>query len=184
MQKGFAPLIVLFTFAILAAGVGFYSIKNKTSMKVEDKADATQTPAASSSPTNTPISTPKSTLSPTKRPVVTVTTSPVSQNNCSRFKPENGPTSVTITLKEKDGKALSGDWVVEIKPTGSCPGILPPHWGSKINEVVRQPNYTYTSPGMGPGQFRVDVKYHLTGEGFDWEGTSGSHAREVVVSDL
>lgn len=183
MQKGFAPILVIFALAVLTAGVGFYSIKNKTSVNVEDKIDETQTPTPSSSPTNTSISTSKPTLSPTKRPVAVATASSAPQNNCSRFKPENGLTSITITLKEKDGKTLSGDWIVEIKPTGSCPGILPPHWGSKVNEVVRQPNYTYTSPGMGPGQFRVDVKYHLTGEGFDWEGTSGNHTKEVVVSD-
>lgn len=179
MKNGFAAIYLVIGLFILAIlGFGYSNFKNTTVMQ--------ETPTAA--PTSTPSLPP--TATPTLKPIVTKKPSPQSpsptsvvQNPCAQFKPENGLTSITITLKEKDGKPLAGDWTVKIKPASECPGQLPPMWGGQINEVIRQPNYTYTSPGMGPGKFRVDVNYHAGGEGFDWDGTSGNHSREITVTN-
>jgi len=178
MNKGFAPVAIIIIIAVvLVTGV----LISKNYQRSDTSSTPQPTMESTAVPTLTPSPSPRSSIRPTVRPTITPT--PTASTGCSRFKPEDGLTSITITLKEKDGKPLVGDWIVKIKPTGSCPGILPQAWGSQINEVIRQPNYTYTSPGLHPGQFRVDINYHITGDGFDWDGTSGTHSREVTVSN-
>jgi len=186
-KKGFIFLPVLIAAAAIIIGVGgyfYFSNKDAKSINRSDariSATATQTPAPTTKPTLTPTLSPKPI--PTKKPITPTVKPTGAVTSCSKFKPEDGLTTLLITLKEKDGKPLIGDWTVKIKPTGSCPGILPPNWGNELSDVVRQPNYTYTSPGLHPGQFRVDVQYYYTGEGFDWDGTSGPHSKEVTVAD-
>lgn len=184
-QAGFVILRVLIALLILGSA-GFYihrqNLKNSIPLPTQIAASMTPSPT----PTPSPVPTPR----PTIRPAPAVTRNPSTPTpqssaaaSCSQFKPADGLATIRINLKEKDGQALSGDWIVKIKPTGSCPGMLPPMWGSQINEVIHQPNYTYTSPGLHPGQFRVDVQYHVSGEGFNWDGTSGSHSHETTVSN-
>jgi hypothetical protein len=189
MRKGFIFLPLLLVVAIVAIIAGGIYVQNKNN-SVQNSSDnilLTSTPTAGPTVTPTFSPTPTAKPTPTKKPFTPTpkpTTIPTAaESGCSKFKPEDGLTTITITLKEKDNKPLVGDWIVKIKPTGSCPGILPPGWGSEINEVIKQPNYNYTSPGLHPGQFRVDVQYHFTGEGLDWDGTSGNHTREVSVSN-
>lgn len=188
MYKGFVFIPLLIGLMLVAAvGGGYFYLSgnknttNQSSSEISPSILPSATPEPTLTPTFTPTPSPKPT--PTKKPFTPTPKPTAAQSACSQFVPENGLTTITINLKEKAGATLTGDWIVKIKPTGSCPGILPPNWGGQINEVIHQPNYTYTSPGLHPGQFRVDVQYHFTGEGFDWDGTSGSHSREVMVSN-
>ena len=185
MRRGIAFLSVIMIVAVVViTAVVFSSLTSTPGTTPAPAIESTFSPVPTTTPTPKP--TPKPTLKPTVMPVKTITPTPVAtvvSGGCSKFDPTAGLATITITLKEKDSKPLVGDWIVKIKPTGSCQGILPPNWGSQLNEVIKQPNYTYTSPGMHPGQFRVDVQYHYTGEGFDWDGTSGGHSREIQVSN-
>lgn len=181
LSKGFAHIFaaVAVTLVMIAGAVAFKSYQ-KVGLSTPLPQVLVQT---SPSPTPSLIPTIKPTAAPTKKPTTTPTPTTAANLGCSKYKPEDGLATLTINLKEKDGKPLVGDWTVKIKPKSPCPGMLPPLWGSEINEVVRQPTYTYTSQGMHPGLFRVDVNYHYTGEGFDWEGTSGNHTKEITVSN-
>lgn len=196
-KNGFAFVYIIIVLSVVGLiGVGYLGLKkskidlklpNIANFKPSQSPTPTPSPFASPKPTvqaGTPTPTIKPTPRPTKKPVIpTVSPAPVADNGCSKFKPADGLTTLTITLKEKDGNALAGDWVVKISPSGACPGSLPPNWGSQINDVIKQPKYTYTSAGLGPGKFRVDVNYHTSGEGFDWDGVSGNTTREVTVSN-
>ncbi len=188
MRKGFVFIPVLIIIALTLIGAIGYSIYQRSSSdKIDNSLEntkPTESPAFSPSPTTTPIPT----ATPTKKPVPTKkpntpTPSPVTNaTGCSQFVPENGLATITINLKEKDNQPLFGDWIVKIKPTGSCPAIMP-YGNQPVEAVIRQGTYTYTSPGFHPGQVRVDVNYHFSGEGFDMDAISGSHSREINVSN-
>lgn len=182
----FIPILVFVVFIVGGAGTYFYVKHNKTSNIQNVVEIFTPTPTGANTPTLTPISTFTPPI-PTKKPQPTLTKAPtltptVNLNDCSRFKPEDGLATITISLKEKDGKSLLGDWTVTIKPTGSCPAILP-YGNQPLFNVIKQYTYTFTTVGFHPGQVRVDVNYHYSGEGFDVDATSGNHVREVVVSN-
>jgi len=192
MKKGFViiPILIAFSLALI---VGFgYTIYKKSHFNPNqyEWAGVSITPSITpESVSNSPTLTTVPTITPTKKPIPTKkpnTPTPkptTAQTSCSQFKPADGLATITITLKEKSGQSLAGDWTVKIKPTGACPGMLSPGWNGELTEIVRQPTYTYKSPGFSPGQFRVDVNYHTSGSGFDVDATSGDHSNEVGVSN-
>src|SRR3972149_3456276 len=184
-NKGFVLLPILILIAIVALGAGIYINSKKVKTSVPQTELQTSTITITETPSSIPTSVP--TPPPTKKPQPTLTkattpTPAVNISDCSRFKPEDGLATITINLKEKDGKTLIGDWIVKIKPTGSCPAILP-YGNQPLTNVIHQGTYTYTSVGFHTGQVRVDVEYHYTGEGFDVDATSGNHSRDVTVSN-
>lgn len=179
--------VLIFT-AVVALGLGIYIKTKKGAISISNQdEESVPSPVITEIPslTLTLISTSTPTPAKKPKPIISKIPSPtptIDLSDCGRFKPEDGLATITIVLKEKDGKPLYGDWTVTIKPTGNCPAILP--YGNKpITDIIRQPTYTFTTVGFHPGQVRVDVKYHYTGEGFDVDATSGNHVREVTVSN-
>lgn len=186
MRRGtvLLPVLVAIAFVVIGVGMFFRNSKKEESQNIVPD-DTSTTVTSSPSPTVMPTLSPSNT--PTKKPQPVVTKLPTASpttnlGDCSRFNPDDGLATITINLKEKDNKPLLGDWTVTIKPTGNCPAILP-YGNAPLTNVIHQYTYTYTTVGFHPGQVRVDVNYHYSGEGFDIDATSGNQTREVVVSN-
>lgn len=182
MSKGFAHILLLIIGVVIAGvlitrnSVSFVKI-NETPVPTES---ATSIPTIS--PTSKPTTKPKSTIVATPTPKLTTVTTSVPQSACDKFKPADGLTTITLNLQASSGQIV-GDTIVKIKPASSCPGTLPSGWGGELTEVIRQGTTSWTSPGMSPGNFRVDVNYHNSGQGFDVEGTSGNHPVTVTLNN-
>lgn len=182
MHKGIVSIYISLIFAlIITSGVIYLGVVRSRINSQNNSViiSPTQIP----SPTIIPTASPTMKPIPTKVPIPKLSIVPTSTTtDCSKFKPEDGLATISITLKEKDGKPLFGDWAVEIKHAGTCPAILP-YGDQQLNTVIKQGTYTFTSAGFHPGQVRVDVKYHYTGEGLDIDAVSGNTSREVTVSN-
>jgi hypothetical protein len=192
MRKGLSTLVVLVVLGVVTiVGIGSWTyIKNldKSTNGAKEELDREFKSGEMSVPTPTRFIK-KFSPTPTviKDPNITSEPSPESptptENPCRKFNPEAGLATITVNIQPQPGETLVGDTLVKVKPQAPCPGTLPPLWGNQITDVIRQGKTSWTSPGLGPGTFRVDVKYHYTGQGFDVDAISGSNALTVTVSN-
>lgn len=187
MQRGFVAFPVLLAIIVLVVVVlaGPKVLKNSnllpTKAEVEEAVVVSETPVSTpnSSPAPSPTSIPKIKVTSTPTPSPKPTATQVSINPCDKFKPGDGLATITVSLQASSGSVV-GDAIVKIKATGDCPGAVP--GGGQITDIIRQGS-SWTSPGLTPGKFRIDVEYHGAGQGLDVDAVSGGNSVTVTVSN-
>jgi len=103
--------------------------------------------------------------------------------DCSAFYPKDNLATITVRLREKNGKPLSGEWTVKIKSYPECPAIFP-YGMDWTSGYIQGGASTWTSVGFNPGKVRMDVNYHRIGQAYDIDATPGNHIIEMeVVND-
>ena len=107
----------------------------------------TSTPTPTQTPT--PIPTPTSTPTPTPRPRTSGQSN--AGTGCAQFNANSGQSTVTITLVTNGG-SVTGDTVVRLIPTGSCPGesASQEHWMSSGET-------SWTTGAVNPGRYRIEI---------------------------